>query len=230
MPKIVANILCHNELVYLRSLIPKVAKICDEIIVVDDLSSDGSKEYLESWPIITRIERKFELNFSDQRNAALSLVQDGDWVFRIDADEIPSENLMVDFKESLSKIEAQGVDRIQIPIYHLVTFGMCLQETGCEIRLFKKNSSCLWHKQFHEEIRASFEGGLLKFPSWNALLHFKYMDANRIKYTREFFVQNGLYDKDDLERRINENISFLPPFLNYELSGEFKNYICSNRF
>lgn len=43
MSRIVANILCHNDILYLKNLIPQVERFADRIIVVDDCSDDGTK-------------------------------------------------------------------------------------------------------------------------------------------------------------------------------------------
>lgn len=230
MPKLIANILSHNELIYIQNLIPQVAQFVDKIIVVDDESADGTVEFLSRWPMVKIVHRKFDLNFSNQRNAAVDLVDEGDWIFRIDADEVLSKALVNNLHSTVMQLDSAGVDRCMIPIYHMVTYGLCKQEAGLEIRLFKKVPGLQYQKQFHEQVTASFPGGMIKFPSWMGLIHFKYMDMNRIKYTREFFIKNGLYDPKDLERRIQEDYGFLPPFVEFEINQELDSYLCSNRF
>lgn len=229
MPRIVANILCHNDLVYLENLIPQVERYVDKIIVVDDCSIDGTKEFLERRPMVHRIERKFDLNFSNQRNAALEEVDNGEWAFRIDSDELPTTN----FKEIphiVEYFESRNVNRFAMTIYHLVNTAMCKVQTGVELRLFKKNASCLYIKPFHELIHGDFGKEIqVILPDWFSLIHFKYADKNKLAFTKGFFVDNGLYDPKDLQQRIDSENTFTPPHLTYEMSDKFREYICTNQ-
>lgn len=229
MSKLVANILCHNDLVYMQNLIPTVKRFCDRIIVVDDCSTDGSREYLRCQGIEV-LERKFDLNFSNQRNHMLQEVENGEWVFRIDSDEVPSDRIVKDIRGVVEYFDKTGINRTAMPIYHLTSFGMCKVQMGNEIRLFQKNSTCMYQGKFHEEMHADFGQKLqAPLPEHLCLLHFKHFDKNRIKYTEDFFLPNALYELSDWQERRAMESTYLPPFVTYTINETLKNYLCSNR-
>lgn len=91
--KIVASMVTHNELGrYLPIVVPHLLGFCDEIRVLDDLSTDGTYEYLNDVKGVVvaknRGPRMF-LNESDVRNRLLAFTLEGepDYVLSIDADE-----------------------------------------------------------------------------------------------------------------------------------------------
>lgn len=226
MPRLVANILSHNELHYLENLIPQVANMVDRIVVVDDESTDGTLNYLASWPMVEVIHRKFDLNFSNQRNTALERVNDGDWVWRIDADEIPTSK-MRHIKSVIAHLDAIGIDRLQVPIYHLINFVMCKQEIGVEIRLFKKNPTCSYQGNIHERITATFPGLLHRLPEDFGLVHLKYMDTNKVHQLQTEYISKGLYKKDDVDRRLHLDAAFLPSSISFHCSEDLESYLCT---
>lgn len=70
---------------------------CSEIIVIDDFSTDKTKEITEGYKAKV-IQRKLNGDFASQRNFGLKQVM-GEWVLFIDADEEVTEEL----KEEISK-------------------------------------------------------------------------------------------------------------------------------
>lgn len=227
--RIVVSILCHNDLIYLKNLIPQVEKFADRIIITDDCSDDGTKEYLATRRV-EHIVHKFNLNFSDQRNIALQEADNDDWFFRIDSDELPTLGLIRDIRGMLKYFESNKVNRTIIPIYHLTSFGMCHTQMGTELRLFKKNSSCIYKGNIHEEMDGIFgnDFGQASLPSHYGLVHFKYFDKNKLEYTEKFFIPNKLYDQKDWKGRKAKEITFLPPFITYNLNEELDSYLCTN--
>jgi glycosyltransferase involved in cell wall biosynthesis len=109
-----------NELEEIKRLIPFLLEHKrdeDEIIVLmDDKGSDEVWEYLLSIEdrlgVINRL--KFNNNFSEWKNK-LNLLCSGDYIFNIDADEIPSEtliNYLPQIIEDNSNIKAYAVPRV----------------------------------------------------------------------------------------------------------------------
>jgi glycosyltransferase involved in cell wall biosynthesis len=229
MPRIVVNILCHNDLIYLQNLIPQVQRFSDRIIVVDDCSTDGTGEYLSTCVNVQRIERKFDLNFSNQRNVALQEVDDGDWIFRIDSDETLSDRLVDNLPHVLDYCEGNRFDRVSVPIFHMVNFDMCKLQLGLELRLFKKNHTCIYIDTFHERVHGIFpkDTRQITFPEHYTILHCKYADRSKIDYTKSFFIQNNLYDPDDLRSRIEMEATFLPADITYTINPQLRDYLCT---
>jgi glycosyltransferase involved in cell wall biosynthesis len=114
----------------------------DEIIAIDDNSSDNTKEILKSLEtkkIKANISnRGLGGDFSQQRNFAVSKAKN-DWILFIDADEEPSDKL-IDFlnTEELNPKICYAFKRNLIYIDQVVAHGQA--QNDYPIRLFTKNS------------------------------------------------------------------------------------------
>lgn len=225
---IVASILCHNDLIYLKNLIPQVEKFADRIIVTDDCSDDGTKEYLATRRV-EHIVHKFNLNFSDQRNIALQEVDNGDWFFRIDSDELPTKWCVNNIRQIVEYFEKHNVNRTSITIFHLINLCMCKVQLGFELRLFQKNDSCFYRDKIHEYLHGNFgDKTQAELPDWCALVHFKHADCRKIKITEEFYLPNNLYDKGDWERRVTDESTYLPASIHFDINQSLRDYLCTN--
>lgn len=90
--KITVIILTHNESMHILRAIKSAKQIANEIVVVDSFSTDDTAQLAEGAGA-TVIYHKFE-NQAKQFNWALEqLPECTNWVFRLDADEIISDDL-----------------------------------------------------------------------------------------------------------------------------------------
>jgi len=93
MYKISANIVCNNEVFWIKESILSIVELIDEIIYVDDNSSDGSLQIVEELSKkytnikIFRYEDHLLKNLGDLKNFALK-VSKNEYVIRWDADFI----------------------------------------------------------------------------------------------------------------------------------------------
>lgn len=78
-----AVVLCFNEVHSIRACIESLS-FCDEVIVVDDCSTDGTWELLQTLPV--RAVRHRHTTFAEQREFGASLASGG-WLLTMDADE-----------------------------------------------------------------------------------------------------------------------------------------------
>lgn len=76
---------------YLADILSRIAKIADEMILLDSGSQDRSKDIAQQWGAQWHF-RKFD-NFKDQRTYALSLCR-FKFVLFLDADEVPDESFI----------------------------------------------------------------------------------------------------------------------------------------
>ena len=89
-PTISACIITKNEEKFIGDCLESLKGVVDEIIVIDDYSSDQTLKICKKYT--DRIYRRKMITFSDQRNYAFSKAQ-MEWIFFIDADEMLSEEL-----------------------------------------------------------------------------------------------------------------------------------------
>jgi hypothetical protein len=83
-PTLAAIILTKNESLDIGQCVES-CQFCDRVIVLDSESSDDTRERAAAAGADVHI-RSFT-NYADQRNAALALAAESDWVLMIDADE-----------------------------------------------------------------------------------------------------------------------------------------------
>ena len=101
--KISFGITVHNEADELNKLLEILIHKTDpedEIIICVDGDDDGVRFVLDSWTqqyahtkTIKIYQRKLEGDFAAQKNSVIENCE-GDYIFHIDADEIPHENLI----------------------------------------------------------------------------------------------------------------------------------------
>ena len=100
MIKLTAIILTFNEEIHLSRCIKNLKDLTNNIYVIDSFSTDKTSEIARK-NSIKILYRKFD-NHAEQINWALSKIDsDTEWVLRIDADEILSEELISEIKYNL---------------------------------------------------------------------------------------------------------------------------------
>ena len=160
-----------NELSEIKRLIPfllQTKQPDDEVVVLFDSTngSDEVKDYLMN--ASERGEFKwydypFDGHFGNMKNHLTSLCS-GDYIFQIDADEIPNEALMLNIHAIL---EDNAVDVILVPRIntvdgltdeHIQKWGWNVNETDWvnfpdyQWRLYKNKKSIQWQNKVHETL------------------------------------------------------------------------------
>lgn len=79
---------------------------CDEIIVIDDFSTDKTKEMAEKRGAVV-YQRRLDSDFSAQRNFSLKKAKN-EWVLFVDADEVVSPSLAKEIVRRLEKPDCNG--------------------------------------------------------------------------------------------------------------------------
>ena len=160
-----------NELSEIKRLIPfllQTKQPDDEVVVLFDSTngSDEVKDYLMS--ASERGEFKwndypFDGHFGNMKNHLTSLCS-GDYIFQIDADEIPNEALMLNIHAILEENE---VDVVLVPRVntvegltdeHIKKWGWNVDKNGWvnfpdfQWRLYKNKKSIQWQNKVHETL------------------------------------------------------------------------------
>jgi len=146
---------------------------CDEVIVVDDNSTDRSVQIAREFGAKV-FERALNADFAAQRNFALSLSK-GEWVLFVDADERVSESLASEISKIKNTALPAGRQKPRFSGYYIKRqdniWGKWLRhgEFG-SIKLLRlaRAGSGKWQRRIHEEWKITGNVGQLK----NCLLHY----------------------------------------------------------
>jgi hypothetical protein len=196
-----------NELLEIERLLPfliKNKREQDEIIIFYD-TKNGSKsveEYLRSYSInkvpFRWMGYHFDGHFANMKNALTDACL-GDYIFQIDADEIPHENLIHSIPELL---EANPeVDMLRVPRVntveglteeHIKKWGWNVNEKGWvnwadwQMRIYKNTPNIKWINKVHEILDGFKTHGMLPIEEEWALYHPKNIERQE--------KQNQLYE------------------------------------
>ena len=171
MIKISYAITCCNEFLEIQKLITFLLenkRIKDEIVILYD-SKNGDPEvlsYLLKFNKLPNVQTwrgfEFDGNFSNWKNL-LTTYCSGDYIFQIDADEIPNEVLLSNLKgilESNPDNEVFLVPRVNtvsgLTQEHIQKWGWRVDEKGWvnwpdyQWRIWKKKPEIKWRNKVHE--------------------------------------------------------------------------------
>jgi hypothetical protein len=174
----------------------------DEIVILMDHNGTG-----EVWNYLLKIESKlgvlnripFDKDFSKFKNHLNSLCS-GDYIFNIDADEIPSESLINNIHELIElnpEIKAYALPRVNtvegLTQEHIQKWGWRVDDENrvnypdYQIRIYKNIPEIYWEGKVHETLNIKKEVVSLPYGTedW-ALYHFKQIERQE--------KQNNYYD------------------------------------
>lgn len=100
-------ILTYNEEIHIKRALENITPIAKKILIIDCYSKDKTKQICMSYDKVEFIEHTWPGNQAEQFNWALSNVKiDTEWVFRLDADEYLTEELITELKETLPQLDS----------------------------------------------------------------------------------------------------------------------------
>jgi glycosyltransferase involved in cell wall biosynthesis len=206
--KLSYGITVHNEADELNKLLEFLIHKTqeeDEIVICVDGEDDGVRFVLDSWTqqyahtkTIKIYQRKLEGDFAAQKNSVIEN-SSGDYIFHIDADEIPHENLVGILPEML---ETNDVDLVWVPRVntvegfseeHRMKWGWRVSDKGWinypdyQARIFRNDEKIRWRKPVHEHIWGCKTYAHLPPHEELSLYHHKTIDKQE--------QQNQLYEK-----------------------------------
>lgn len=160
----------------------------DEIVVIYDMinGTPEVKQYLSTLEL-NWVEYPFDGDFAKMKNALTSLCK-GDYIFQIDADEVPNKVLIKHLHEVL---EYNGADVIRVPRVnvvkgitadHMNQWGWSMDRRGwvnwpdLQQRIYRNNGSIVWKNKVHEELSGYNTFGVLPLEQMWSLDHTKEID------------------------------------------------------
>jgi len=151
LPTVSAHYIVKNEEEFLPYSIRSIHDAVDEIIVVDNGSSDRTPEIAAGFPKV-RLLRSNVQDFSALRNLALEASQ-CDWFIKIDADEVFYD----DFRDALTGLVTRpDVDAYTCWFYHLMRSFWYMQNVSdrdpvySRIFLVRRTPLVRWERVTHE--------------------------------------------------------------------------------
>lgn len=168
MDRVSAVLITKNEAHNVERCLRSVAPVVDEIVVVDDLSTDGTASICER--LGARVVRQAWLGFGPQKNLGNGLAEN-DWILSIDADEALDPFL----QRAVTEAKARGlsgvyeVSRLNSYYGRFVRHG--LGHPDRKIRLFPRTAARWNGSLVHEVLEMSaplpvtrLDGHLLHYP------------------------------------------------------------------
>jgi glycosyltransferase involved in cell wall biosynthesis len=166
--KISAIILTKNEEGIIRDCLESVGWV-DEIIIVDDHSTDGTLKVIRDLGVRKIILAENESSFSDRRNLGAKKAQ-GQWLLYVDADERVTPMLREEIKAVVGKGDyaAYAIPRRNIRLTKELHYGGWWPDYV--LRLIKKSQLKEWQGDLHEQPLINGQVGHLE----EALVHFSH--------------------------------------------------------
>lgn len=232
------SILTHNETSTLKNLLEFLIQNKnprDEVVIVDDFSTNSEtlkllKDY-SGKNNIRHHKHALNFDFAQQRNYAKNLCK-GDYIFAIDADELPAIFVVKNLREIL-KNNAQGYF---LPRYNIVenlpkNFPMKTNKKGWLgpfylLRIFKNIPSIKWVNPVHEIVSNAKNPIYLpiesneeliekyafienkKFEKWN-IAHTFYLECYKKWLIKSFQNKNIQKIKEILQANPHAHLTFL---------------------
>jgi hypothetical protein len=188
-----------EEIKRLISFLHQYKRSEDEIVVLYD--NNGSKEvfkYLQTVENIKLAWDNFQNNFAEWKNK-LTLLCTGDYIFQIDADELPNEELLGVLPNILSSSQSDVILTPRINIVegitpqHLQAWGWKQNEQGWiqfpdyQWRIYKNTSSIKWKNKIHEVLDG--------YKTYAYLPEFEEYSLYHHKHISKQESQNNFYSK-----------------------------------
>ena len=239
MDDITAIILTKNEELNIERCIKSINKKIKKIIVLDSFSDDKTVEIAKKMGAEV-YQHKFE-NYALQFNYAIDdLNINTKWIFRLDADEVVTEELLDEIENKISIHANDNVNGFLMK-YKLIFMGKFLKHGGCypfiKMTVFKKDFGRFEEREFGEHVVLR-EGNYETF--YNDCLHYDFKDINSFiekhnwyatrekndYFNRKTFLQKELYKQANVTKKIRDNVYYkLPLFFRAKLFYLYKYYV-----
>ena len=220
MIKISYLITVHNEATELKVLLEKLYKVIagtdDEIVILDDFSTDEETKKLlvfhqlfSTSSVLGRVvQHKLDGDFGAHKTFGSRQCK-GDYIVQLDADEYLSDALAANLHELIGsnpEVELYRVPRVNIVrgmtdrdaqtwgwhVCKLPEFGdlpiINWNSGDHQARIYKNDERIYWHKKLHETITGANGVAVLPLEVDYAIIHDKTIDRQR--------AQNEFYNKN----------------------------------
>ena len=211
-----AVMITYNEAKNLQRTISQLSW-CDEIIVVDSFSTDGTDRLARDMHCKV-IQRAFE-SYGEQKSYAISKARN-DWVICLDADEFLTSELVEEIKLGLQ--QTGNVQAFAFPsnlVFRTQRFRFGRESKRMVVKLFNRNTCHVSTDRVHERIIVN---GKIKNLQ-GRLLHFSYRDIT------QYFIKFSRYTEWGAEKYFLEGKRKSMPVILISLPYYFLRYYVADR-
>ncbi|RPE06722.1 glycosyltransferase [Paenibacillus polymyxa] len=183
-----------NEELNLRDCLRSVAQHADEIVVIDNGSTDNTVEILTEFDCKIIYSDKYY--FDQARNLYLEQAT-GEWILAIDADERLTSEGMLGIKKFINSAP-EKVMGSYLPFYQYLGSGRWAYIEM--MRLFRNHSRIRYNdKKIHPSPRPSIDllGGVINRGLYSPIHHLDSLEGKRTSNKREKYINLSIEEVDD---------------------------------
>jgi len=194
MLKVSAVVIIRNEAENLKMSLPKLLW-CNEIIIVDDFSTDESISICESFGCKI-FQRKLD-GFGTQKNFAVSKAANN-WVLSIDADELLTDELIEEIKHNLDNVK-DNIAGFELKRQHafMKRSFKYSKESQYYLRLFDRTKAAFNNNKVHETVQTKYPVIKLK----NTFIHNSFRDIAHYIQKQNYYTTLYAEEKFCLNKR-----------------------------
>jgi len=226
--KLYANMMVYNELPFLDYVTERLLTFCDHLVVMDNGSTDGSREWLgcPRGQVTAILNQQADPpNHAVMLNRMLLHIPDDVWVIKWDPDELPSDAMVRDLRGFLEARRHSTAWRV--PVYNLMgSRSTCMPLTHGyqQTRLFRKTPDTRFRGETHEHIKG-LHWGRIGHNSGIAIIHFSYFSEARLRRKALHYASvrsSGFFgDPGRLTDRLSLPTVPLPGHVTFQASDEW---------
>lgn len=172
--KISVVISAFNEEKMIGDCLRSVKDLADEIIFIDNTSSDNTVKIAKKYTSHVFIRENDPVNLNKNKNFGFTKAT-GDWIISLDADERLTPELAKEIKKKTKDTRTNGFD---IPRKNII-FGKWIEHSiwwpDYNLRLFRRGKGKFAEKHVHEKLKVQGEAGKLENP----MIHYNYQTVSQ---------------------------------------------------
>ncbi|RAX55308.1 glycosyl transferase family 2 [Helicobacter sp. 16-1353] len=179
--KISVTIIAKNAQKHLSECLQSLSEF-DEIILLDNESSDETREIAKSYPNVRIFSTEF-IGFGAMKNLAISYAKN-EWIFSIDSDEIAEPDLLEEIKNlKFKQNEIYAISRKNL--YKNEWIKACGWYPDYVNRIFNKNFTKFNDNEVHESVTIPKNAKILRLDSH--IKHYAYGSISQLSHKMEFY-------------------------------------------
>lgn len=214
---ITITILTKNSQRYLAQILDSLLPF-DEVVILDSGSTDETLKIAKRYSNVTLSCSHFQ-GFGPMHNLAIDLARN-DWIFSLDSDEIPSNELIAEIlKLSLNKEAVYSIQRDNYYRKKQIKWCGWYKERVC--RLFNKTRTRFSNDEVHEKV---ITDQLSIIPLKGSVRHYPYASIS------DFLTKMQHYSDLFVKQNMGKKKSSISKALIHGFFAFFKSYVLKKGF